>query len=364
MAAKGALSELLRDQSKSTEDLVQETLLCAKKHKLSVKYLSRLAQEFLQVDSLDLDSDPTVESLVRAMVEHSRTMRLDAHNDKDLEEMVFVGTPNSCDWSAEDGSVSSNSRTGLDNNQDGDEEESLAEGKASNANKATSSTTGQSVRVLRHDSADASEQKLFLSTSSGISQGEALSVDAMENACFPKSLFSLLISKIDSLTFTVQSQRGELLDVERRLKNEFKSREKVQLDQIASLEKKIVENGTYNNRTNSVRRNSRTEHIEKSSKRLDSGFGKEKVRGNGYSQEKKNVLGADQTEKSESSARESQETKVCSENDPKQPTERDEERSRSLLESIQLQQSTKAQKKKYAEGAKSYGTLLGFRRRG
>ena len=57
MAAKGALSELLRDQIKSTEDLVQETLLCAKKHRLSVKYLSRLAQEFLQVDSLDLDSD-------------------------------------------------------------------------------------------------------------------------------------------------------------------------------------------------------------------------------------------------------------------------------------------------------------------
>ena len=107
----------------------------------------------------------------------------------------------------------------------------------------------------------------------------------MENACFPNSLFSLLISKMDSLTFTVQSQRGELLDVERRLKNEFKSREKVQLDQIASLEKKIVENETYN--TNSVRRNSRTEHIEKSSKRLDSGFGKEKVRGNGYSQQKK-----------------------------------------------------------------------------
>ena len=67
MGAKGALSELLRDQSKSTEDLDQETLLCAKKQKLSVKYLSRLAQEFLQADSLDLESDPTVESLVRAL---------------------------------------------------------------------------------------------------------------------------------------------------------------------------------------------------------------------------------------------------------------------------------------------------------
>ena len=80
----------------------------------------------------------------------------------------------------------------------------------------------------------------FLSTSSGISQGEALSVDAMENACFPKSLFSLLISKIDSLTFAVQSKRGELLDVEQRLKKEFKSREKLLLDQIASLEKKLL----------------------------------------------------------------------------------------------------------------------------
>ena len=85
-------------------------------------------------------------------------------------------------------------------------------------------------------------------------------------------------------------------------------------------------------------------HIEKSSKRLDSGFGKEKVRGNGYSQEKKTVLGADQTEKSESSACESQETKTGSENDPMQPTERDEERSRSLLERIQLQQSTERAK--------------------
>ena len=53
----------------------------------------------------------------------------------------------------------------------------------------------------------------------------------------------------------------------------------------------------------------------------------EKVRGNGYSQEKKTVLGADQMEKIESSACESQvtksqETKACSENDPTQPTER------------------------------------------
>ena len=94
-----------------------------------------------------------------------------------------------------------------------------------------------------------------------------------------------------------------------------------------------------------MRRNSRTEHIEKSSKRLVSGFGKEKVRGNGYSQEKKNVLGADQTEKSERSSRESQETKACLENDPTQPTERDKERSRSLLERIQLQQSTESAKK-------------------
>ena len=93
------------------------------------------------------------------MEEHLRTMRLDAHNNKDLEEMVFAGTTNSCNWPAEDRSVSGNSWTGLDNKKDGDEEESPAEGKASNANKATSSTTGQRVRVLRHDSADAAEKK-------------------------------------------------------------------------------------------------------------------------------------------------------------------------------------------------------------
>ena len=108
MAAKEALSELLRDQGKPIEKLFHETLLCAKKHKLSVKYLTKLAQEFFKGAFLESESASTVESLVRAMVEHARADTLSLSADKEQGEMEDGTIVTSLDWSADDGSAPGN----------------------------------------------------------------------------------------------------------------------------------------------------------------------------------------------------------------------------------------------------------------
>ena len=122
-------------------------------------------------------------------------------------------------------------------------------------------------------------------------KGEILSMEATENTCtitIPVSLLSTLTSKIDDLTNIVQKQSEELLDVERRLKNDFKNTRKILTDQITSLSQKIDGKEASSSRTSSTRTNYPSS-FEKPGTKLDSRSDREHVRscGRSQSQEKK-----------------------------------------------------------------------------
>ena len=50
---KGAVLALLKDQTVLSEELVEQVLLCARKHHLGIEPLARIAREFLEAENFE-----------------------------------------------------------------------------------------------------------------------------------------------------------------------------------------------------------------------------------------------------------------------------------------------------------------------
>ena len=186
-AGKEEVLTLLQNQTPSIEETFDSVLACVKKRKLSTTYLAKIARDAYQVSDKE-DLGPTVGSHVRFLVELSRK-KLDQESIASIKDGDNCASPG-----METSPVSLDNRCGDYGNEG-------------------------------RDTVNCNQNR----------EGDRLEISKDGTVCVSITILQSLVSKIEALTKLVLDQKEEILDVEKRLKMEYKQRENAVIERMKSL---------------------------------------------------------------------------------------------------------------------------------
>ena len=184
---KKVQTRILQNQTPSIEETFDSVLACVKKRKLSTTYLAKIARDAYQVSDKE-DLGPTVGSHVRFLVELSRK-KLDQESIASIKDGDNCASPG-----METSPVSLDNRCGDYGNEP-------------------------------RDTVNCNQNR----------EGDRLEISKDGTVCVSITILQSLVSKIEALTKLVLDQKEEILDVEKRLKMEYKQRENAVIERMKSL---------------------------------------------------------------------------------------------------------------------------------